>query len=401
MRGSLHRRLLRNWQRTGVWVAIWVGACWLWWGGAPLPAHAARDNWTVPPAPPILLNPNFECAGGVVPGVNGIGEEVLAPHGWTLVPLEGAPMVYSTRLRYAKQCDQPTDKFIERLEGEDSWIILSQDVDSPPRPGKVFDVALYQQVRATYGGDYSLSAWMISLCGNKSKPFDCPPENYIVKAIGIDPYGGTDPESPNIIWEKNYANFVDAQGKRVGWQNLRMGAKALTGTITIFVRMISPFEFHGNMGFVDAVSLVRAPLARLEAAMSQEPGQLAVRVAWFGQESADIAAIQGGTHVMLYDVQVRPVGRGDWRDLAVGATAEGEVQFVPACHDLTYEFRVRARAEQPDGTGGVWPNQRYPGVWSQPVGVYVPGSVPATLEPAQPVGPEFLYLPAIVRAVEC
>jgi hypothetical protein len=365
--------------------------------------QAARDNWTVPPVAPQLQNPNFECAAGFYATTNAIGEQLLVPNGWTLLIREGAPTVSSTRLRYAKTCDGQSNAFIEKLEGADSLIVLAQDVDTPPLPGKVFDMLLYQQVRATYGGDYSLSGWLISLCGNKSKPFDCPPENYIVKAVGIDPYGGIDPDSPSIVWEENRLNFVDTKGKRLGWQNLRLGVKALAqdGYITVFARMNSPFQFHGNMGFMDAFSLVRAPLAELESMDSPVSGPGPVRVAWFGQESPDIRAIPSGTHRMLYDVQTRPVGSGEWRDLVVGATAAGEIQFTAPCLETVYEFRVRARAEQPEGIPGAWPNHRYPGVWSKAVRVHFVVPADAQGVPAAPVGPQRTYLPALVRERRC
>ena len=402
MRGIDHRRLLRNWVRAGLWIGVWVGACWLWWAGAPAGlADAARTNWTIPAVPPTLLNPNMECADGFVFGANPLGEQDMIPQGWTVIYLSGAPTLASTRLRYVHGCEPSNTVFVERQQGEDSLIVLSQDVDTPPVPGKPFDVVLYQRVDATVGGDYSLSAWMISLCGNKSKPFDCPPENYIVKAVGIDPYGGTDPAAPQVIWETNNLNFVDPSGKRQGWQNLRMGAKAMTGTLTVFLRMTSPFQFHGNMGFIDAVSLVRAPLADLAVLPAEVDWGQKVRVAWFGQESSDVKAMPGSTHVMLYDVQTRPVGKGAWRDLAVGAAGPGELQFAPPCADTAYEFRVRARAEQPEDSGGMWPNHRYPGVWSQPARVQIVAPAKPPVDPEVLPGPRYQYLPAIRRDIVC
>jgi hypothetical protein len=179
-----------------------------------------------------------------------------------------------------------------------------------------------------------------------------------------------------------------------------MAAKAMTPTITLFVRMTSPYQFHGNMGFMDAVSLVRAPLSALEEMPARIGGRSALRVAWYGEDSPDVKAM-GGTYVTLYDVQTRAVGRGEWRDLVVGASGRGETQFVPRCEGVTYEFRVRARAEQPEGGGGVWPNQRYPGVWSKPVRVLVDAPPAPSVVPAQPTGPEFLYIPAIRRDIDC
>ncbi len=352
--------------RWGGWVLIWLVGCMLWWSSGEPTASASSLNWTVPPAPPLLQNRNFECADGFVSGTNSIGDEILVPIGWTLILSDSAPIVSSTRRFYGKSCGTDEPVFIERLEGYDSLLVRSQDIETPPTPGKPFDVILYQQVPATYGGAYSLSAWMISLCGTKSRPFDCPPNNYIVKAIGIDPHGGTQPEAKDIEWVENRANFVDLDGRPVGWQNLSTSATALSSTITIFARMTSPFQFHGNMGFMDAFSLVRAPLSEMEALPAQIEGAGEIVLKWFGQQSTDIDNVPDGTHQLLFDVQWRKVPDGEWNDV-VSSTTQVSTTFRAPCLDTSYEFRVRARAEQPPAPpDGAWPNHRYPGVWSKP-----------------------------------
>ena len=132
----------------------------------------------------------------------------------------------------------------------------AQDLETPPEPGKPFDAAVHQQVAVTPGTAYSLSGWMVSLCGGSATPSSCPADYYMEKLLGIDPTGGTDPLGPNVIWVGDRRNFTESR-----WLNLRLAATAQTDRLTVFGRIRSPFQWHGNHAFVDTFSLVRAPTA--------------------------------------------------------------------------------------------------------------------------------------------
>ena len=98
------------------------------------------------------------------------------------------PVVTSARIRFANSCDG--EAHVERIEGRDSVLIRALDHETPPEPGKPFDVTLMQQVPVVSGTDYSLSGWMLTLCGGSfSDPNDCPEGYYMAKLLGIDPDG--------------------------------------------------------------------------------------------------------------------------------------------------------------------------------------------------------------------
>jgi len=126
------------------------------------------------------VNAGFECSQGYVkqPGITG-----LVPLGWTAAVLDGRPTLTSTRIEFAGSCND--DGFIERIEAQDSMVFLSEDIETPPEPGKPFDAAVYQQVMVIPGTAYSLSGWMVSLCGGSAIPNDCPPGRYIVKMLAL------------------------------------------------------------------------------------------------------------------------------------------------------------------------------------------------------------------------
>ncbi len=120
---------------------------------------------------------------------------------------------------------------------------------------------------------------------------------------------------------------------------------------------------------MDAFSLVQAPTAQFVNLPSSVQGSQAT-VRWQGNLGPDIPAIPSGTHRLLFDVQQRPAGQTTWNDWLVDQPAGQAVFAVDGCLGVqTVEFRLRARAEQPEGSNGAWPNHRYPGVWSQPASV--------------------------------
>jgi hypothetical protein len=366
-KGGRIKLLNRKDWRTGrcctrlVLTLLWIGL-----GLVPGPVEAARLSPAGGSSAPALVNGAFECSQGFAPqaGVNG-----NVPAGWTAVLLNGYPRVNSTNLEFAYDCG---DYDFEKIEGQDSWVFLSQDIETPPEPGKPFDAAVYQRVTVTPGAAYSLSGWMLSLCGGSTMPNDCPLDSYMSKMLGIDPTGGTNPLAPTVIWVEDQRNFTEAR-----WVNLRMGATAQSTTLTVFARIRSPFQWHGNHAFVDAYSLVRAPTAAFVDLPATVQG-LRTTVRWTGVQSPDIAAIPGGTYQLLFDVQYRRAGEAGWTDWQTGQPT-GEALFTAGGGQTqTYEFRLRARSEQPPAPpDGAWPNHRYPGDWSAPASVqFVAGSFP-------------------------
>jgi hypothetical protein len=354
---------------------------------------------TIPPVAPVLINDDFECTTGYYAQTNGIGQEILIPNGWQAAILTGSPRISSARIFFAKSCDGSAH--VERINGIDSIVIRAQDLEAPPEPGKPFDVAFYQPISATIGGGYSLSGWLLSLCGGSATPSDCPKDQYIAKMIGIDPTGGIDPDGESVVWTENRRNFWE-EGKRVGWQQMSVSAVAEATTITIFARINSPFRWHGNHAFIDALSVVRAPVAALTVPATVTGTQIALQ--WEGLQSPDIEAIAGGTHELRYDIQFRHSSAKNWSDLLLDRADAGPETITVNCSDTIYEFRIRTRAEQPPAPApaGAWPNHRYHSVWSAAIPVELQSKV--SLIPSQPVdlpGPFQIFLPQVAHQKPC
>lgn len=184
--------------------------------------------------------------------------------------------------------------------------------------------------------------------------------------LGIDPTGGTNPNAESVIWAENRHNFIE-DGKRVGWQQIGVSAIAEASTMTIFARIKSPFRWHGNYAFIDALSLVRAPVVRLN--VPAIINGTTINLQWEAMQSVDVAAIFGGTHQLLIDLQYHRQIDEDWTNRQSGFVGAGSAIINVPCTGTTYEFRIRARAEQPaaPASAGAWPNHRYLGIWDAPV----------------------------------
>jgi hypothetical protein len=352
------------------------------------------ETGTIPPVAPILHNTDFECTTGYYTTTNAISEVISVPNHWQLRISEGSPRTKSTRLDVVKSCVE-TGAHVERIHGIDSMLIQAQDLERPPTPGKPFDVAIYQQVSATVGGAYSLSGWLLSLCGGSAVPNDCPEGYYMAKMLGIDPTGGVDPHALTVIWAEDRRNFVE-NDERVGWTNVRLAATAQAPTITVFSRIHSPFQWHGNHAFIDALGLVRAPVASLVLPAEITGSQ--VVVLWQGEQTPDVEAIPGANYHLYFDLQYRHEDETDWQDWLAGEEETGSKVFSARCVNTAYEFRIRARAQQPDDDPRAQPNQRYPGVWSEPVRVFfhrVSGASTTAL------GENQAFLPVIANHLDC
>lgn len=122
--------------------------------------------------------------------------------------------------------------------------------------GDTFTAGLYTQVGGlTPGGTYSASmGW-----GGPT-----PPEDSWGRRLGIDPTGGTDPNSPNVVWGPT----LRGPGKVLndsnpGYPNIDVSAVARGSTVTVFIWVDHSYSTGANEIFIDAVGLYQdaAPVA--------------------------------------------------------------------------------------------------------------------------------------------
>ena len=85
------------------------------------------------------------------------------------------------------------------------------------------DAGLCQQLSATSGTSYTFSAWTW-----RYDPYNNGMDN-VTDWVGIDPRGGTDPTSPNVVWDAGAYSWGI-------WTKQRVAAVAQGDLITVFIR---------------------------------------------------------------------------------------------------------------------------------------------------------------------
>lgn len=112
--------------------------------------------------------------------------------------------------------------------------------------GGTFKAGIYTQVRVTPGAGYRASvAWAAP---------NAP--DHFGRQLGLDPSGGTDPNSPTVIWGPMHwgpgrmLNYPPGEGP-----NVDVRARATGETMTVFFLVDHPTSTGDNLIFVDAISL--------------------------------------------------------------------------------------------------------------------------------------------------
>jgi len=135
----------------------------------------------------------------------------------------------------------------------------------------------YQQVGAVPGKVYWVSAWTRSYQIGGSLGEDA-------ARVGIDPSGGTDPSSPDIVWGPWTYSQLD-------WARMDATAVAWSDEITVFIEIRQPHAYEWNINAVDDVELRESepymPLAdvKLAAEGAIVSAEGAVCTANFGDHS--------------------------------------------------------------------------------------------------------------------
>jgi hypothetical protein len=110
--------------------------------------------------------------------------------------------------------------------------------------GGTFKAGIYTQVQVTPGAGYRASvAWAAP---------NAP--DHFGRQLGLDPTGGTDPNSPNVIWGPMHWG----PGRMLNYPegpNIDVRARATGGTMTVFFLVDHPTSTGDNLIFVDAISL--------------------------------------------------------------------------------------------------------------------------------------------------
>jgi hypothetical protein len=238
-------------------------------------------------------------------------------------------------------------------------------------------VILYQRVQVMQNASYTSHGCFLSFCGGTDPRNQCPPGQYITKALGIDPLGGTDPDAASVIWQES-----NTPHHEIRWENrLSVPFVARSSHITIFIRMVSVEPHSGNFGHIDVIRLVRSPLAQFLSLPAIHAGTRQIQLPWEFAHSDDLKG-DSRYEELRFDIQIRTLPNGQWRNFVTGIKDVTSVNVTVPCLQYRYEFRIRAR-----------PKEHFVGVWSTPVAVRF-ADRPGVNVGAEP-GEQRLYLPLI------
>ncbi len=216
--------------------------------------------------------------------------------------------------------------WVEKIEGATSQMLFSTEP---------YTAGIQQQVTGlTPGVGYGFHAAMMTIFQSGKASAD----GRMIKQVGMDPTGGTDPQAPTVVWSE--ADDLDR-----GWSvDLRTAVFAEAPTMTVFIRISSTCASCNpalrNQSFLDSAILARTPV--ITATSPAGSGVPTFTVNW---DNAVLAP--GGTQLEWRSVQWLDEAEGVWHDW-ITETYLVQADFVGEWGH-TYRFRALVRQEYQNG----------------------------------------------------
>lgn len=121
--------------------------------------------------------------------------------------------------------------------------------------GTRFDAGIYQVISGVQpGASYEFSVgWAAMLRdtggGNNTKVDDA-----VIRRVGYDPNGGTDPQSPNVQWGPEVG--TGSSGRSLNHPDMRITFRALANQVSVFVRVYNLSSSASDKVFFDVMCMV-------------------------------------------------------------------------------------------------------------------------------------------------
>ena len=252
-----------------------------------------------------------------------------------------------------------------------------------------FDAGIYQRVTGlTPGTVYAFDVPFVTFWRGPGYPDS---DGIMKKWVGIDPTGGTDPTSPDVIWSD-----PDSDDKK--WVYMDLAARAESGAMTFFVRVQAPENNSVNhtdldMVYIDAAKLDLAPTVSLNLPTTSDTN---VSFSWTSS-AAPGWALKG------VEVQYRDAVSQEWQ-VVQGKTGQGNSNYsFSGQPGHVYEVRVRAWQTMAEAYNddidmpGLWVQKSvtvggaFAGYVRNPFGIGVNGALVSNTEDSSSSGPEGFY----------
>jgi len=174
--------------------------------------------------------------------------EVTVANGWEAWWVQGSE-------------DQTSHGYLVRPEykSEDAWIFTMRRVHSGRFSQKYFSTysthvaGIYQQVAVTKGSLVTFSIWVQVWSSTGSNSDQCDGFGNYAALAGIDPHGGNDGNSGNVVWSDSAMSCNQ-------WVNLSVSTVAQADRVTVFTRGAPEYRVcHNDSYWDDAVLTAVAP----------------------------------------------------------------------------------------------------------------------------------------------
>ncbi len=266
--------------------------------------------------------------------------DLKVAQGWEKFILSDGTYEEGRRLRFFSSSDWAAfnlSPFTEKRDGSNAQVWWSSEL---------FDTGIYQQISGlSIGETYGFQAGTLQVFETTSSKA----HGKMFRSVGIDPLGGTDPTSPNVVWSPE-------EGLDVDWFYPGVGAQAQAMTMTVFIRVRSIEEAstpNSNQVWIDDTFFDIAPNDTTLVLTKIAP--LNIKATWSG-------IARSGFTIKGYEAQYRKTSETDWTDLQV---LDSSNDFSTATNGTfaaevgeTYIVRARTWHEQDGGD-----SHEVPGPW--------------------------------------
>ncbi|GAB4528086.1 MAG: hypothetical protein Kow0063_04010 [Anaerolineae bacterium] len=300
---------------------MWRVVRWLWlWVGLGmlllLPFLAQAAN--------LLVNGNFNDFS-VIPGRSWHGYDEKVATGWSHFYIASGTRLdklhWFSSTDFTNAFNPGGDPY--ELEGQNG---SAQNIWSAYE----FDAGIYQRVTGlTPGTAYAFDVPVVTFWRGPGYPDS---DGVMKKWVGIDPAGGTDAGSPDVIW-----SAFDANDKE--WVYMELAARAESDAMTFFVRVQAPENNSPNhvdldMVYIDAAVVDLAPTVSLSVPATSDTE---VSFSWVGSAAP-------GWSLKGVEVQYQDAADGTWQ-IVQGKTGDGNASFS-FTGQAGHVYNVRARSWQ-------------------------------------------------------
>lgn len=144
--------------------------------------------------------------------------------------------------------------------------------------GTRFDAGIYQVVTNLQpGASYEFSVGWAAMLRDTGGGNNTKVDDQVIRRVGVDPYGGTDPTSQNMKWGPEVG--TGSSGRSLNNADMRITFAAMSNQATVFVRVYNLSSSASDKVFFDVMCLLPRgdiPLVQLQPSATPTPEATAV-----------------------------------------------------------------------------------------------------------------------------